>query len=272
MPVDTRHVDVDLSVVPDGFESGLLEMDERDILAASQFGSGDFESEYPQLMLTKDQRHALAKARQESFRADTRQIYSQSNSSACVGFGSAQCLETSIVRQHGRKNWVPLSGMWVYSGIGSSYSSGAYIPDGMNEIAKNGACPLATDENEDKDFVTWALLNFNKRRPADTFKQALEFRVTKWCVARGADAIESALAQGFCGIVGRDRHCVPYTYLDFDSRGNPFAAYANSWSPQWGDAGFGYDSARVYDRLALYLAMEVHCGVQIDKHSGLPQA
>lgn len=272
MPVDTRHVDVDLSVPPEGFESGLLEMDERDILAASRFGSGNFEDEYPQLMLTKERRHALARERQASFRADTRKIYSQSNSSACVGFGSAQCLETSIVRQHGHKNWVPLSGMWVYSGIGRSYSSGAYIPDGMNEIAENGACPLATDLNIDKGFTTWALLNFDRTRPTETFVQAKEFRVTKYAVARGEDAIESALAQGFCGIVGRERHCVPYTYLDFDSKGNPFAAYANSWDVTWGDQGFGYDSRRTYSQLSLYLAMEIKIGVQILKHSGLPQA
>jgi hypothetical protein len=78
--------------------------------------------------------------------------------------------------------------------------------------------------------------------------------------------IASALLKRRTGIVGRSKHCVPYVYLDFSGR-SPVAAYANSWSKDWGDGGFGYDSERVFGSLVMYVILEVATRPDL----GLPQ-
>jgi hypothetical protein len=80
--------------------------------------------------------------------------------------------------------------------------------------------------------------------------------VTKAAKAQGAEMIASALIKKRCGIWGRSRHCVPPCYLDFDGN-SPMAAYPNSWTPGWGDEGWGYDSERVFSGLIMYVILEV---------------
>ena len=247
-------IDVDFNaVVPADQSLGWIEQsDDEMLMAAGDIGS--FESEYPQLMVPKSERKERALANKDKWRRTIRNIVSQGRTSACVGFGSSQALETTLTRRSGQ--YTQLSGMSVYKEIGRSLMSGAYIPDGMNQIVEVGALPLDTDENRERFDLVWGITDWSKRFPAGWEKQANEFRVSKWATARGEDEIESALINGFCGIVGRSRHCVPYVYLDFDGN-SPMACYANSWSANWGDDGFGYDSSRTYRNLTLYLVLEV---------------
>jgi hypothetical protein len=200
------------------------------------------------------------KDRAVAIRADLRstvaEIYSQGRTSACVGFGTAQAVETTHSRRYGRKHRVPLSGMSVYDQIGSTLRSGAYIPDGIEFAQEVGPLPLRTPETQARYAATFPGLEWKWSRPAGWKDTAKLFRVTKAAKAQGAEMTASALLKGRCGIGGRKVHCVPYVYLDF-SGNSPVAAYANSWSPDWGDAGFGYDSERVFGDLVLYVILEV---------------
>ena len=48
---------------------------------------------------------------------------------------------------------------------------------------------------------------------------------------------------------------MPYVVLAYDK--GFYAPYSNSWSAQWGDEGFGYDSQRTYRNLTLYLILDI---------------
>ena len=255
MTIDTKHIDVDFTVIPDDQTTGLIEESDDDILmAAGEIGS--FESEYPSLMVPPSKRKDLAILKWPRQRRTVRRIYSQSRTSACVGFGSAQALEVTRTRRYGRKYHVSLAGMSVYKEIGRSLMSGAMISDGMKQIVNVGALPLDTPENNDKYDLTWGITDWSRRFPRGWEKHANQFRVSKWATARGTDEIESALLNDFTGIVGRSRHCVPYVGLTYD-RNSPVVTYANSWSGNWGDEGIGYDSQRTYRNLTLYVILEV---------------
>mgnify|MGYP003135063204 CR=1 FL=1 len=249
-------IDVDFTDIPEGEGTGLIEETHDEIMMASGDVLGSFEDTYPKLMIPKHDRKAIAELQWPKQRRTIRQIYSQGRTSACVGFGSAQALEVTRTRRYGNAQRVALSGMSVYREIGRTLMSGAMISDGMKQIVSTGALPLSTLENDAKYDVTLDRLDYSGRIDRNWEEHAAPFRVSKWATARGSDEIESALLNNFCGIVGRSRHCVPFVGLTWRSN-TPCAAYANSWSSNWGDQGIGYDTQRVYRNLTLYLILEV---------------
>lgn len=255
MAVDHRFIDYDLSEVPIDAGAGLIEQTDDELLAATSH-IPLFSEEFPEQMVPRSQWRERALANVEKYRATTRQIYSQSRTSACVGFGIAQAFETRRTRLRGGDIWTPMSGMSLYKRIGRTLYSGAYIPDGINEAVTRGILPLDTEENEGKFDLTWGITDWSSRFPGDWEKTANKFRITKWARCYGEDEVMSAMLAGYTGVVGRDRHCVPYVYVDYDGY-DPYIAYANSWSPQWGDRGFGYDSFRVFRQLNLYVIIEI---------------
>lgn len=254
--MDTRFIDVDLSVVPDDQSAGLIEQTDDEIMASFGPSLGSFEDDYPHLMVPRAKRKEYAERNWATQRKTVHQIYSQGRTSACVGFGAAQALEVTRARRYGVENHVSLSGMFVYKHIGRTLMSGAYIPDGMETIVEKGTLPLSSPENDDRFEHTWGLQDWSSRIPREAYSTARNFRVSKWGIARGKDEIESAMLNNLCGIVGRSRHCVPYVGLTWH-RGGFYVPYANSWSFDWGDEGFGFDSERVYRNLSLYLILEV---------------
>lgn len=262
----SQWIDLDFeAVVPDDHGLGCNMQPESELLRA--FDSLPW---YDQVcadeMVPRSQWQALAMAIRADLRATVAEIYSQGRTSACVGFGTAQAVETFLNRTYGRKNRVALSGMSVYDQIGSTLMSGAMISDGMAFAEEVGPLPLDTPENRRRYPVCFPGLDYRWSRPAGWKNTAGLFRVTKAAKAQGSEMIASALLKRRTGIVGRSRHCVPYVYLDF-SGSSPVAAYANSWTPDWGDAGFGYDSERVFGSLVMYVVLEVATRPDL----GLPQ-
>lgn len=251
----SKWIDLDLEhECPDDQGLGCLMQPESDLLAAYD-GLPWFDEICAEDMVPRSEWRDRALAIRADLRATTVEIYSQGRTSACVGFGSAQACETMLTRAYGRKHRVPLSGMSVYDQIGSTLMSGAYIPDGMAFLQEVGPLPLDTAENRAKYAACFPGLDYRWKRPTGWKDTSKLFKVVKAAKAQGAEMIASALLKKRCGIVGRSRHCVPYTYLDF-SGNSPVAAYANSWNG-WGDGGFGYDSERVFGSLVCYVILEV---------------
>lgn len=252
----SRWIDVDLSTPPDGHGTGLIEQPPAELLASFS-GIPWYDEIASDEMVPRDQWKAMAAERKAHFRATVAEIYSQGSTSACVGFGSAQACEVTLNRRYGRKHRVALSGMSVYDQIGDTIRSGAYIPDGMAFLQDAGPLPLDTPANRllygSNCFPD---LEWKWQRPKAWKDTAKLFRVTKAAKAQGADMVASALLKGRCGIWGRDHHCVPPCYLDFAGN-TPVAAYPNSWTKEWGDEGWGYDSESVFKNLVMYVILEV---------------
>jgi hypothetical protein len=247
--LDTRYIDADLSVTPDGIADnpGLIEGPEP---AVELFGDV-----FPKLMVPRSEWAERCDRTEAKRRATTRHIYSQGRTSACVGFGVAQAVETTGTRRYGAKHAVQLAGMDVYKRIGNTLMSGAMISDGMEAVADDGVLPLDTPENRDRYPATCGLLDYSIRTPPNAAPVRQLFRVTRWARCKGADEVMSALLAGFTGVVGRSRHCVPYCYPVHDG-GSFYAAYANSWG-DWGDDGWGYDSQRTFDGLTFFVVLDV---------------
>lgn len=256
MSINPSFVDYDFTIVPDDQSTGLIEQPPAELLGSFADIPWLDEIAGGEEMVPRSEWKARAAAIRDDLRATVAEIYSQGRTSACVGFGSAQALETTVTRAYGRKHRVPLSGMDVYSDIGRTLMSGAYIPDGVKRITEIGCLPLRTPETSAEFAVTFPALEYKWRRPAGWGPIAAQFRVTRAAKAQGTDMVASGLLKRRCGILGRSRHCVPYVYLDYNGN-SPVAAYANSWSRSWGDAGFGYDSERVFRDVVVYFILEV---------------
>lgn len=253
MIASTSFIDADLSIPPPGQGKGLIDPDNDSLMRLNKLPT--FEATRPGLMIPRSEWKDRSQRLLKQYRDDVTEIYSQGNFGSCVGFGSAQMLEVTLRRRYGVQHRVSLSGMSIYKRIGSGPNSGAMVSDGMDAVIE-GALPTDTPENKAKYPHTHPLRSWSQQLPSGWRDTAKLFRGQNFVVARGADEIASALLNGFCGIVGRSGHCIPYVYLDF-SGSTPAAAYANSWDTDWNDQGFGYDSERTFGSLSCWILLDV---------------
>lgn len=250
--IDSQWIDNDLTP-PSEMGSGYIEDTQRELLRSSNMMT--FEAARPGLMVPRSEWKDRSQRLVRQYRDDVRSIKDQGSNGSCVGFGSAQMLEVTLIRRYGLRHWVELSGMSIYKRIGRSSSSGAMVDDGMDAVIE-GVLPADTEANKAKYKHTHNYRNFSTPLPSGWLETGKMFRGVSFVVARGIDMIASALLNGFCGIVGRQGHCIPYVYLDFNGN-NPVAAYANSWRPSWGDEGFGYDSESITRNITCWILLDV---------------
>lgn len=263
MTIGTQHIDLDLSVAPDGFSKGLIEMDDEEIFAASL---PSFEVERKGLMVprAKWKEMALKRMATKSARNDVTKIYSQGNISSCTGFASTQLVEVTRRRRYGLPNWVSLSGLATYMGIqGVTRNSGASIRAAMDVICRVGPLPQDTPENRAEFEHTFPLATWQKLPPGSE-KTSKRFRGMRFCVARGIDQVFSGLLGDLCGMVGRDQHAVPYIDAAWSEKiDEPVCPFANSWGPAFGDGGIGYDSLRITRDIICYFLLDVVTGPEL---------
>jgi hypothetical protein len=256
MIIDPRWIDVDLDQPPE--DQGLgWEPQTGDEMMAATPEIEPFSSVFPQHMVPRSQWKERAEATMANYRAIAAPIVSQGREGSCVGFACKNALENTIIRRFGRRNWRQLSGVSLYKRIGRSASSGAYIPNGIQETRDKGVLPVNSTENARQYIHTHPDTGFSRALPTGWTQTASLFRASAVATCRGMDEIASALLGGFTGVVGRQRHAINYQYLTFDSRGNFFVCYGNSWSVSWGQEGFGFDSERTASSLTMYVILDV---------------
>ena len=260
--IDPKWIDNDLTIVPDDQEGGLIEQPPAELLAS--FAEVPwFDEICADEMVPRSEWKERSQRIFDEQRATIQQIVSQGREGSCVGFSITQGIETTLTRRYGKRHWVDLSGVSLYTRIGRSASSGAYIPDGIKEATADGVLPVDSAENKSKYDHTHPRTGFRNRLPSGWESTGRMFRITKAAKAQGRDMIASALIKNRIGIVGRQRHAIPYIGLAF--RGNdPLACYANSWSASWGDSGFGYDTERTFRNLVMYVILEVSTRPDLD--------
>ena len=255
MIIDSRYIDIDLSIVPEDVGAGCIEQTGDEMMAMTPEVES-FSSIFPQHMVPRSQWKARCDATMANYREIAAPIVSQSREGSCVGFGWKNCLENTLVRRFGRRNWRRLSGVSLYKRIGRTASSGAYIPDGMREIRDRGVLPVNIAENVQQYPHTHPDTGFSRSLPTGWTETARLFRASLVATCRGMDEIASALLGGFTGVVGRQRHAINYLYLTYS--GNTFyVCYANSWGASWGQQGFGFDSERTANPLTMYAILDV---------------
>jgi hypothetical protein len=169
-------------------------------------------------------------------------IYNQRNEGSCVANAFGQANEIVQFRQFGKALVTALSAISLYKRIGRSPSSGAMVDDGMEESSSRGILPLDTPENRAK-FGNHVMppTGFSTPYPDGWEATAAKFKTLEWTVCDSVPELISALINGHPVVVGRSGHSICYTRPMFKD-GSLVVKYANSWSPEWGDGGFGYDS------------------------------
>lgn len=250
--INTAFIDRDLTTPPPGQGAGLLEVPEG-LMRASSLET--FEAARPLMMVPRSEWRDRAMRLVDQYRDDVTEIYDQGDSGACVGFASAQMLEVMLRRRYGKKHRVSLSGMGQYKRIGRTKDSGSTVDDGMDAVIE-GCLPTDSAENKAKYKHTFGRL-WSGKLPTGWQETAKLFRGQRFALAKGMDEIASALITGHAMITGRQGHCIPYVFLDFDDKGNPYCAFSNSWRADWGDMGFGYDSERIAKNLTCWVLLDV---------------
>lgn len=169
-------------------------------------------------------------------------IFDQGQEGSCVGNAGTQGHQVIQALQYGKDNVVQLSAVSLYQQIGSSPGSGAMVEDCLEAGTKTGILPLDTPENRQRfgDCVM-PHTGFYNKKPANWKETAKLFRFDETLVVRTVEGLMTALFNGHPVQVGRQGHSILYVRPTW--RNNDYQSkYANSWTPQWGDHGFGYDT------------------------------
>lgn len=208
-------------------------------------------------MIPRSKWEAYAARAESMLRALVREVKNQGGEGSCVGNAITGAVQTASVLQFGPSRFRPLSAISLYKRIGRSPGSGAYIPDGINEMTTRGALPLDTAENRAAfGGSVMPATGFYSRFPDAWETTAVHF-AARFLRINTVDAWFSALVRGRPIVYGRQRHAI-YSLLPKLSRGDWLFGYVNSWGA-WGDLvnpdvgrGLGYDSLRVIDACVGY--------------------
>jgi hypothetical protein len=168
-------------------------------------------------------------------------IYDQKSEGSCVSNATCQAMEIIQAQNNGRKNVVHLSAISLYKRCGSSPGSGSMVSTNLKEILGIGVLPLDNPENKARFTHTMANTGFYTKYPDGWKDTAKRFRGHEVFDVRSYDGFITALLRGYPVVYGRSGHSICAVRPVF--RGNQlYVRYANSWSLNWGDKGFGYDS------------------------------
>ena len=169
-------------------------------------------------------------------------IYDQGQEGSCVANACSQAHEIVQASQWGKENVVHLSAISLYKRIGRSAQSGAMVSDGLDEMAERGVLPLDTPENRAR-FGDCVMPNtgFRTAYPAGWEAVAAKFAAHEWFIVDTVAELITALIHQHPVVVGRSGHSIVYADPVYDG-GRLLVKYPNSWSFNWGENGFGYDS------------------------------
>ncbi len=242
--INPAFIDVDLTP-PEGEGTGLLEQDRETFASGVRCGSvGDGS------LIERSKWKDLAAQAEPILRGSIRWVLNQGREGSCVGASTTGAVMATGRLQFG-DSFPLLSLMSLYERIGRSSSSGAYIPDGINEAMERGILPADTIENRGEFELTYPMTGWNPRRlrSLNWEGQAEQFRVSTVKRVEGPDEWFTALYSGWPIVYGRRGHAI-FSLLPKWSRGAWYFGYVNSWG-QWGDKindvvglGMGWDSER----------------------------
>lgn len=179
------------------------------------------------------------------------EIKDQGREGSCVGNAITQAIQVLLAKQFGKAWATLLSAISIYKQIGRSALSGAMVSDAMEAVRDTGIVPLDTPANRQKYDHVMPPRGFSTPFPSGWKETAAKFKGFEFLVIRNVLQLLTALLKGYPVVVGRQGHSVTYLRVMFRN-GRLVVKYANSWTPEWGDEGFGYDTEALFEQSATW--------------------
>jgi hypothetical protein len=155
-----------------------------------------------------------------------RKIKDQDGVGSCATESTSQAVE--ITRAFDGMPWVELNPWSIYCFTSGGRDNGSSIDENLVHVRQYGICPEAV----------WPRSKGWSAKPdKDAMEAAKLFKIDEFYDLTTTEEIGTALLLGFAVVFGWNGHSCVLTELLSASPST--AKYANSWSPQWGDEGFG---------------------------------
>lgn len=194
-----------------------------------------------------------------SYRDYVPKVLNQGNQRSCTGAASVAGMMTA--REQAGFEYVELSIGSVYGQINGGTDRGAYLSDALKAVHEVGACPISIIPHENWHMETW---------PKDWREKAAKFRVLEVYDCTTFEEIASAILRGFvvCFGVLLSREDIQVGgqngFLPIHSAGRKYGhamlgvglkrynktwwvEALSSWGEKWGDKGFCYVPASMFN-------------------------
>lgn len=248
-------LDLDREAKRIGRETGDLNNLDSLMGAAPEFS----DTEFPPFSEAEMREHAAAqKAAGGSLpRKATLWVHDQNGDPSCTSNAALELWEERFVIQFGRQQCPKMSAMSLYNRVGAP-RSGSSLEANVREMCERGALPLDDPENRAR-FKHTKAHNGYSRNPAGWEETAKDFRFDPENIYRltsgDPQQFRTAQMRGFGIMYARDGHCILAKQWIFEN-GVWANEYLNSWSINWGNKGFGYDSDRKMARCSWGFAVK----------------
>ena len=169
------------------------------------------------------------------------EIKDQGQEGACVSDATVQSMQLAQAIRRGKKGVIKLSAISLYKQVGRTAGGGSMVSDNLRAATGVGVLPLTSPDNSALFPHTMPNTGFHRSYPDGWKDTAKRFRVNEVYDVRSFDGFITALLRGYPVVYGRSGHSICAVRPVYKN-GRLYVKYANSWTPQWGENGYGYDS------------------------------
>lgn len=223
MPIDPQYVDVGPDEAEaEGKSTGSLYESDADAdrnMPCLSFGEVN-------VMIPQSEWREKAVEVEANIRKGVQRRHDQDGVGQCVAESTTYAMEFRAYFAMGLDHWVALSPSSLYSRIGTSNNSGAYVSDGAKYSAQQGVLPL-TGEDYPHTMVDVGYRPRELNSLSGWQNTAKSFRA-EWQKCNSREEMISAMLQYKPVIMGRRGHSMAYVFIKYEGN-RLYVAALQSW-------------------------------------------
>ena len=225
MPIDQQFVDVDfadVTQIPDGKSTG--SRFETPYEAARNMPCLSFAE--TNIMIPQSEWRAKAEQVEKEIRSGVQRRHDQDGVGQCVAESTTYAMEFRAYFSMGLPHWVALSPSSLYSRIGTSNNSGAYVSDGAKYSQTQGVLPLSGEDYQH----TMGEVGYSPRElnGMQGWQNTAKMFRAEWQQCNSREEMVSAMLQFKPVIMGRRGHSMAYIFIKYEGS-TLYVAALQSW-------------------------------------------